>query len=344
MFRCLLLAAVVAFLPSVVGAQSKELKLFNWAHYMSPELLKRFEAETGIKVIVGSYDNNEAMLSTLRAGVIEYDLVVPTGQTLKNMIREGMLLRIDAASLPNFKGVGAPFDKPDFDPERAYSIPYMWGTTGIAYDTEVAGGKLEESWKAIFEPPPALVGKVGMLNSPAEAWNAAAHYLGIDRCTEKQQDAQRILDVLTKQKAAVSVYSSNGTAYRLLTGEVAMQQMWNGAYRRAKARKASLEWIYPKEGLDAWSDNFAVPKGAQNQENAKVFLNWMMDPKNIAEASNFLGYNNAIPASVPLLSSALGAEVAILTPPDKLALLRPTLACGPVTLDLREKVWTQLRR
>lgn len=344
MFRRVLLAAAIALLPSTGFAQSKELKLFNWSSYMPPDLLKRFEAETGIKVVVDSYDSNESMLSKLQAGGTGYDLVVPTGPTLRNMVRDGMLLKIDAATLPNFKNVAAPFDKPEFDPERAYSVPYMWGTTGIAYDTAVTGGKLEESWRVLFEPPAALVGKVGMLNAPGEAWNATALFLGIDRCSEKPEDAQRILDTLLKQKPAVAVYSSNATADRVAAGEVAMQQMWNGAYRRAKARKATLEWIYPKEGLDVWSDNFAVPKGAPNIENAKVFLNWMMDPKNIAEASNFLGYNNAIPASAPLLSDALRNEPAVNTPADRLDRLRPLGTCGPVNLDLRDKVWTRLRR
>ena len=260
------------------------------------------------------------------------------------MVRDGMLLPIDAAKFANFKNVGAPFDKPDFDPTRAYSVPYMWGTTGIAYDTAVTGGKLEESWKVLFDPPASLVGKVGMLNAPGEAWNSAAHALGIDRCTERPEDAQRIYDALAKQKPAVAIYSSNATVDRVVAGEVSMQQMWNGAYRRAKARKATLEWIYPKEGLDSWSDNLAVPKGAPNLESAKIFMNWMMDPKNIAEASNFLGYNNAIPASAPLLSEALRNEPAINTPPEALTRLRPVAACPAGSLDLRDKVWTRLRR
>ena len=137
MFRRLLLAAAAALLPVMAPmgahAQTKELKLFNWSNYIPPDLLKRFEAETGIKVILDTYDSNETMLSKLQAGATGYDLVVPTGTTLKNMIRDGMLLKVDAASLPNFKGVGAPFDKPDYDPERAYSVPYMWGTTCLLY-------------------------------------------------------------------------------------------------------------------------------------------------------------------------------------------------------------------
>ena len=264
MFRRLLLAAaalaVAPLLSSApVVAQPKELKLFNWSNYMPPDLLKRFEAERD--------QGDHGQLRFQRIDACQT-------ASRRHRLRPGRAYRadaedhdprrhgaeIDAASLPNFKGVGAPFDKPDFDPERAYSVPYMWGTTGIAYDTAIAGGKLEESWKVLFDPPPALVGKVGMLNAPGEAWNSAAHYLGLDRCSEKAEDAQRILDLLTKQKPAVTIYSSNATADRVVAGEVAMQQMWNGAYRRAKARKATLEWIYPKEGLDVWSDNFACRK------------------------------------------------------------------------------------
>jgi spermidine/putrescine transport system substrate-binding protein len=142
-----LLAACLALLP--VGAapalaQSKELLLFNWSNYMPPDLLKRFEAETGIKVTLDTYDSNETMLAKLQAGGAGYDVVVPTGPTVQVMVRDGLLMKFDASTMANFKNVRAPFDKPAFDPERAYTVPYMWGSTGIAYDTaKVPGGKLD---------------------------------------------------------------------------------------------------------------------------------------------------------------------------------------------------------
>src|SRR5258706_8699839 len=105
------------------------------------------------------------MLAKLQAGGAGYDIVVPTGPTLKAMIRDGLLLKIDANKLANFKNVKKPFDTPEFDPERAYSVPYLWGSTGIAYDTAMMkGGKLEDTWKEIFEPRPEFQGNIGMLS------------------------------------------------------------------------------------------------------------------------------------------------------------------------------------
>src|SRR5882757_11423103 len=117
-----ILAVIVAALPGLAtplpaAAQSKELHLFNWSNYMPPDLLKRFEAETGIKVTLDVYDTNETMLAKLQAGGAGYDIVVPTGPTLKAMIRDGLLLKIDANKLANFKNVKKPFDTPEFDPE-----------------------------------------------------------------------------------------------------------------------------------------------------------------------------------------------------------------------------------
>src|SRR5215472_6515932 len=158
-------AAMLAFFAAPANAaEEKELLLFNWSNYMSPDLLKRFEAETGIKVTLDTYDTNETMLAKLQAGGAGYDVVVPTGPTVQTMIRNGLLLKVDASQMPNFKNVRAPFNKPDFDPERAYSVPYMWGVTAIAYDAaKVPGGKIEDSWKELFEPRQEFVGKIGML-------------------------------------------------------------------------------------------------------------------------------------------------------------------------------------
>jgi spermidine/putrescine transport system substrate-binding protein len=87
-----------------------------------------------------------------------------------------------------------------------------------------------------------------------------------------------------------------------------------------------------------------VPKGAKHLENAKIFLNWMMDPKNAAEASNYTGYNNAIAGSEQYLSQSLRDDPAVNTPPDMAARLKPLRECSKTALDLREKVWTRLQR
>jgi spermidine/putrescine transport system substrate-binding protein len=338
-------AAILAMPVAAEAQQSKELLLFNWSNYMPPDLLKRFEAETGIKVTLDTYDTNESMLAKIQAGAGGYDVAVPSGPTVKTMIRNGLLLKIDADKMANFKNVEAPFDKTDFDPERAYSAPYMWGMTAIAYDTaKLPGVKLDNSWKELFEPRPELVGKIGMLKDVGEVIGAAAHYLGYDYCTAKPEEGQKILELLEKQKPAVKVYNSEGTVDRVASGEVAMEQMWNGSFHRAHKKLATVAYIVPREGVNLWGDNFVVPKGAKNVENAKTFINWMMDPKNAAEASNFTGYNNAITGSGQFLGADLRDDPAINVSPETAKLFRPTVECPKETLDMRDKIWTRLLR
>jgi spermidine/putrescine transport system substrate-binding protein len=344
-----ILAAIVAALPGLAAsppaaAQSKELHLFNWSNYMPPDLLKRFEAETGIKVTLDTYDTNESMLAKLQAGGGGYDVVVPTGPTVQQMIRDGLLLQVDAGKMSNYKNVKKPFDNPDFDPGRAYSVPYMWGTTGIAYDSTKTSAKLDDSWKEIFEPRPEFAGNLAMLKDMGEVFTAAAYYLGFDQCTAKPEEGQKILELLEKQKPSVKVYNAEGSADRMGNGEVAMHHMWNGAFHRARKKLATAVYIYPREGLNLWGDNLAIPKGAKNVENAKVFLNWMMDPKNAAEASNFTAYNNAIAGSEALLDPGLRDDPAVNTPEAMVARFKPVRDCGKEALDLRQKVWTRLLR
>jgi spermidine/putrescine transport system substrate-binding protein len=327
------------------AAASKELLLYNWSNYMPPDLLKRFESETGIHVTLDTYDTNETLLSKLEAGGGGYDVVVPTGSVVQNMIQEGLIQKIDANQMPNFKNVHPPFDKPSFDPDRAYTAPYMWGITAIAYDTaKVEGGKIENSWKELFEPRPDFVGKIGMLKDEGEVYGAAAHYLGFPYCTTDQKQAQQILELLEKQKPAVKVYNAEGTVDRVAGGEVAMELMWNGSFHRAHKKLPSTAYVFPKEGMNLWGDNLAIPKGAKNVENAKTFINWMMDPKNAAEASNFTGYNNAITGADQYLDESMRNDPAINVSKETQALFREVDACPKAALDLREKVWTRLMR
>jgi spermidine/putrescine transport system substrate-binding protein len=302
---------------------------------MPPSLLKRFEEETGIKVTLDTYDTNESMLAKLQAGGGGYDVVVPTGPTVQQMVRDGMLLKVDVSSMSNFKNVRKPFDNPEFDPGRAYTAPYMWGTTGFAYDSaKVPGIKIEDSFKELFEPRKEFAGNIAMLKDMGEV------FVG----TDKAGDGQKILDLLEKQKPAVKVYNAEGSADRMGNAEVAMHQMWNGAYHRAHKKLATAVYVYPREGVNLWGDNLAVPKGAKNVENAKLFLNFMMDPKSAAEASNSTSYNNAIAGSEAFLEASLKEDPAVNTPEAMMGRMKPIRDCPKSALDLREKIWTRLLR
>jgi spermidine/putrescine transport system substrate-binding protein len=337
------LATALQLAAGTARAQG-ELFLYNWSNYIPPELLQKFEQETGIKVTLDVYDSNETMLAKLQAGAAGYDIVVPSDYMVRVMIEEGLAEEINAGEMENFANVKAPHDSPPFDPERKYSVPYLWGTTGFSYDSErVPGGELQDSWQALFEPVAELEGQIAMLNDEVSVYNAAAYYTGVDKCTENPEDGQKILAVLEAQKPHVAMYQSDGTIDRMIAGEVITHMQWNGAAHRTKAQKPSVVYVYPKEGLDFWNDNLVVPRGAPNPDNAKTFINWMMAPENIAMASNFAGYMNAIEGSDKHLDQSLAEDPAVNMPEEYADRLRPELNCSPEARELRNRVWTRLK-
>ncbi len=337
--------ALLATSQGGLAEEPKELFLYNWTNYMPPELLNKFTKETGIKVTMDGFDSNETALAKLQAGGGGYDVVFPSDYMVKIMIQEGVLQEIDAQNMTNFKNVTAPHDDPPYDPGRKYSIPYMWGTAGFVYDSaKIKGGKLEESWKEFFEPRPELDNKIAVLNAQDEVYNAAAFYLGIDRCTEKAEDAKKILDLLLAQKPKVATYNSQGGIERTISGEVIMHQAFSGMAHRIWVELPTAVYVYPKEGTNLWVDNMVVPKDAPHPENAKLFLNWMMIPENIAAASNFVGYMNTIKGSIDFIDKKLKDDPAVNMPQEYTERLRPAVDCSVAARKLRDKVWVQLKK
>jgi spermidine/putrescine transport system substrate-binding protein len=346
----LLLAGLALLLATGRARAGGDLVLYDWADYFPPAALQRFEAETGIHVTVFTYDSNETLLASLESGTANYDVVVPMDYMLRIMIEKGLLEPVDVAAMPNFAHVEKPFDHPWFDPDRRYAAPNMWGTTGFVYLPEtVPGGHLEESWKEFFEPRPALVGKVVALDDELEVYRSAAYYLGIDPCTEKPEEAQRILDLLQAQKPKLAFYSSGANAGSIAdsaamvrSGTMLMGQGWDGDARKLAALLPGLVYVIPREGSSLWQDGYAIPAGAPHLENAKIFLNWVMAPQNIAEVSNLTGYTNAIAGSEATMEPSLAKAQSASLSPDILGRLRPVKACSQPARELADRVWARL--
>jgi spermidine/putrescine transport system substrate-binding protein len=322
----LLVGAVLA--GSTALAQSDELYLYNWTNYTAPEVVERFEEETGIRVVLDTYTSNEDLMARLQAGGAGYDVALPSDSYVQRLIEEDLLVPFDATQLENFENVMAPHDAPFYDPERMYSAPYMLGTTGIAYDSAVAEGEeLPHSWDVIFNPPEPFHGEIAMLDNIGEVTTAAAFLVGVDPCTESPEDWQRIQDVLLEQRPHVKRYNSSGTHDSMIAGEVLMHQMWNGAAHRAFREKESIRYLYPEEGVVFWMDNMVIPRGARNVENAKKFINFMMSPEAAAMSSNFTG------CEAPFLvrrqnrgghegACGAGGEVVVSVPPEAVRVLQ----------------------
>jgi spermidine/putrescine transport system substrate-binding protein len=336
-------AAAYVFLPLVAPPpeQPVELQVYTWSNYIPEELFDRFTEETGIEVAVFTYESNDELQDSLAAGAL-YDLALPSDFMVRRLIEADLLLQLDKEQLPNLAGIAPPHDDPIFDPRRRYSVPYLWGTVGFTYDAARTSQTLEESWGEFFEPRDELDGKIGALSDEIEVYSAAAYFLDIDRCTTDAESARRILELLQAQKPHLAAYQSEGTIDAMVTGDVILQQQWNGAAHRTRQSLGTAVYVYPREGVTYWQDNFVIPAKAQHPIAAMTFLNWMMQPETIAVASNFTGYMNAIEGSQQFLDPGLAEDPAVNPPAAAMERLVPARRCSEEARMLRQEVWDRL--
>ncbi len=315
-----------------------QLNLYTWTGSVAPELIEKFQDETGIDVTLDGYSSNEDLLTKLQAGGSGYDLVMPSQHFVRIMIDEGLLEDIDAHELDAFQAVDEKWRNQWWDETNDYSIPFAYGTAGFTVNRDKYQGPVD-SWGVLFEPTDELSQSIAMLSYPDEIVGAAQNYLGIEYCTETPAEMKRVLDLLKKQKDNVVAYTSDNIENRIGGGEVAAHFWWDGNSLKTRINDgANIEYAMPKEGLVGWIDSMVVPKGAQNIDNAKAFMDFMSEKDNATVQYNFYAHSSPV---------ALDLEKAKYTPENAPELfpevpVKFSKACSPKAQDLVTKVWEQL--
>ena len=315
------------------------VNLYNWTDYIDPALLEKFTAETGIEVILDVFDSNETLLAKLQSGATGYDVIMPSDYMVQQMIELGMLQNVGVASFPNGKNIAPEFMDVYFDPGRAYTAPYMYGTTGIACNTKLEPECANiKSWKDLFT---GNFANVNALKDQVEIVSAALRATGVpaaDLCTTDTAKYVAAEELLAGFKPAV--IDNDGGIERVTDGTSNVRQTSNGDFHRMKMDNPDIFYIYLSDGLNFWADNLAVPVGAPNLDNAKIFINWFMDPVNMGASSNYGGYDNGIKGSEAFMDEALRSDPAVVVPADKVALISPLPNCGEEARELYTQVFT----
>lgn len=315
------------------------VNLYNWTDYIDPEELKRFTAETGIEVILDTYDSNETLLAKLQSGATGYDVLVPSDYMVQQMVDLGLLQVIDTTSFPNGGLIKDNQVDVYWDPGRKYTAPWNYGTTGIACnfvaEPECANIK---SWKDYFT---AGLPKMDSLKDQVEVVSAALRATGVagdDLCTTDTAKYIAAEELLAGFKP--NIIESDGGIERVVGGTSNVRHAWNGSTHRMTVENPDVQYIYPSDGLNLWADNLAVPVGAPNLDNAKIFINWMMGAEAAGRQSNFSGYDNGIKGSEAFMNEALKTNPAVVVPADKVALISPLPNCSEEARELYTQVFT----
>jgi spermidine/putrescine-binding protein len=265
----------------------KELRIYNWSDYIAEDTVANFEKETGVKVTYDTYESNEELVSKLQAGAGGYDLVCPSGYTIQVLLALGLLDPLNQGWLTNSANIASQFRKTQFDPTDAYTVPWQWGMTGIAFRKDKVKAP-PDSW-AVFQDA-QYKGKMTMMDDMRDVLGAWLKFRGKSvNSTSAEELAAAKADALAA-KALIQSFVSAPVKGQLVAGDVWIAQLWNGDTMQAKVENAEIDWVLPKEGGVIWADAMCIPKGAPNKRAAHAFLDYILRPEVAASISDFTGY------------------------------------------------------
>lgn len=339
----ILLTATALASASGAALADEKVVVFHWFEYLPQALIDKFTAETGIEVVMDTYDSNEAMLATLKAGAIgTYDVSVPADYMVKIMAGEGMLDKIGEDELTNRGNIEPKWLDAAFDPGRQHSIPYQWGSTSFAVNRDVFEGDINTT-DILFNPPAELSGKINMLDTQGEVMALASVHMGIPQCSTDREQLKALNDMLQNAKQHWASFNSDTAKEVLVSGDVAAGMIWNGFNAKARAEGANTEYAYPEQGYIVWMDNVVLLKDAPNRENALKFMDFLLDPENVAALTNWTQYS----AGVEGVAALLDEELRTLPEANPPADAGPGVfieSCNEETQAVYDQIWTNLKK
>jgi putrescine transport system substrate-binding protein len=341
----LIAAAVFVFASTAALAQEeKVLNVYNWSDYIGEDIIRKFEAETGIKVRYDNFDNNEIVHAKLVAGKTGYDIVVPSSNWAKLQIDGGLLQKLDKSKIPNLKNVDPAINAQlsKMDPGNDYLVNWLWGFTTVGINVDKVKAALGSTpmpanvWELVFKPEYISKMKgcgVSFLDSATEIIPAALHYLGKPPFSKNPSDYTAAANVLKEVRPYVTLFSSSGYINDMANGSICLALGWSGDINIARQRAIdgktgqNIQALIPANGGLLFFDTMVIPADAARPGNAYKFIDFMLRPENAAANTNKVFYPNAVPESKKHIRPEVAnnptvflpaAEMAKMVPPDAL--------------------------
>lgn len=335
------LLATTALLATTFGAAAEgQLNLFNWGNYTNPELIEKFTEQTGIDVTITDYDSNTTALTKVEAGGSGFDLVVPSGNYIPVFARKGLLAELDHSRIANIGNIAPQWMDVEWDEGRKYSVPWQWGSVGIAVNTSVYGGDVNTS-DLFLDPPEELIGKINVVPEMTDVINMTIFNVGGEACTE---DLEVLREVRDKLMAAKPKWLSMdyGTTDKLSSGDYAASVNWNGSTMRARVNNPDIVYGYPVEGYPLFMDSVALLADAQNVDEAYQFINFILEPENAALISAFARYANGVAGSEEFMPEDMKTAPEIVTPAAFAEAGKFLPTCPQSAIEIYTAIWTEL--
>ncbi|PWT71964.1 MAG: spermidine/putrescine ABC transporter substrate-binding protein [Proteobacteria bacterium] len=347
------LIALLLLVSLPAAGKDDVLHVYNWNDYIAPETVERFEKFCSCKMKQSYYSDNEELMAKLAAGARGYDVLVPTSNYVSGMARQGWLLPLDHAKVPNLKNVMPQYLNTEFDPGNKYSAPYAMSITLIGYNDQKVKelGIPVDSWATIFDPVivSKVKGRVTVLDSQAEMMAAALKYLGYsvnDRDPKHWEEAKQ---AILKAKPYWAAFNASSYIRELAAGNIWVVHGYSNDIYQAnlEAQKAGqkfhLRHSLPKEGAVLALDAMVIAKGAPRPDLAHLFINFMLEGRNSADLTNMIGSGNPNQAALQYIKPEI-KQIKAIFPDEQIAKKLEMLKdMTPQQRQLMNRIWTEIK-
>lgn len=310
------------------------LNIYNWSNYMPPDVLEDFEKKTGIQVNYSVFDDNPELYTKLKLNPGVYDLIVPSSYFVARMRQEGLLQKLDKTKLPNVRYLNPLLMHFPYDPHTEYSLPYFWGTTGIALNDKYYDPKSITTWDDLWAP--RFRGQLLLMNELREIFDIAFRSLGYSINDTNKEHLHEAYVKLLALMPNVKVFNESQESSIYADEDALAGAILSGDAYRAGLTNSHVKYIYPKGKTLVWIDNICIPIDAPHLENAYIFLNYILDPKISARIAEYSGYSSPNLGAIQLLPKSI-QENPTLYPPDDI------VKDAEVEADLPEEIKTLMQ-
>jgi spermidine/putrescine transport system substrate-binding protein len=339
------LEAQVEDLRKQIGRNySGTVKVYNWSEYIAEGLLVTFKDEYGVDVVYDTFESMDEARSKVFLGNSGYDVVVLTDYVIPDAIAGGYLLELNYDNIPNAKNLDDKFKNPPYDPGNKFTLPYMWGTTGLGWNTKEINEGIS-GWSSVFDENflKKYNKKVTMMTEARELIGAALKYLGFSLNSTDDSQLQQAKQALLKQKPYLAKYADATDYIPGLAGrQFLVSHAYNGDIYVAKDDNPDLAYAIPKEGSTLWVDNMTIAKGAPNKAAGEAFINYILSPEVDALITNFRYYANPNKAANDLVLPTIKDDPGIYPPEDVLSKLEIERTFNAQEKAKWDKVYTEV--
>ncbi|MCH9695392.1 MAG: extracellular solute-binding protein [Gammaproteobacteria bacterium] len=340
------------------GNDSNTVNVYNWADYIAPGAVERFEAETGIKVNYDTYDSSEVVDVKLLAGSSGYDVVFHSNQFATRLVPIGVFQKLDKQRFSNYGNLDEKMlDRISvYDVVADYNIPYHWGTTGYAWNVEMVRERLPnhpmDSADVLFDPE--VIAKlsdcgVSLLDGSTDLFPMALAYLGRDPQAVDDESLFAAEEQLSRARPHVRYFSNTKMLSDLPNREVCVAMSWSGDYATAatRAREAGLDielrYTAPREGSGLWVDGIYIPSDAPHTDNAYRFIDFMLRADIAAETTNTVNYATANRAAWEFIDAEILNDTAIFPDDETWERVYPVISAVPKQERVRTRAFARVK-